>query len=140
MAVTLIIFCTLKWGGEWSLQRETLSQPVVDTNKFLKPDFTAEADNPTGHVAHDERGNAVWKWSHNLEKLPFQLGAPALSVAEDAPSAAGNAAINKLAVKAGYNPYESGLILKKSRAKKRDLKELSRWIEARKRTGEDSDV
>lgn len=112
---------------------------MVDTVKILRPEFASEADNPTGRVAHDERGNAVWKWSQELEVLPFQFDASTLSVAEDAPSPVGNVAINKVAVKSGYNPYESGLILKK-RAKKRDLKELSRWIEARKRAAEDADT
>lgn len=112
---------------------------MVDTVKILRPDFATEADNPTGRVAHDERGNAVWKWSQDLEVLPFQFDASQLSVAEDAPSPVGNVAINKVAVKSGYNPYESGLIVKKGRAKKRDLKELSRWIEARKLAGEASE-
>jgi hypothetical protein len=113
---------------------------VVDTVKILRPDFASEADNPTGRVAHDERGNAVWKWSQDLEVLPFQFDASTLTVAEDAPSPVGNIAINKVAVKSGYNPYESGLILKKGRAKKRDLREMSRWIEARKRAAQDSNT
>lgn len=108
---------------------------MVDTVKILRPDFAVEADNPTGRVARDERGNAVWQWSQDLEVLPFQFDAAKLSVADDAPSPAGNATVNKAAVKSGYNPYESGLIVKK-RALKRDLKELSRWIEARKRAAE----
>jgi hypothetical protein len=123
-----------------SFHWETATASVVDTVKIARPDFASEADNPTGHVAHDERGNAVWKWSQDLAVLPFQFEAPQLSVAEDAPSPVGNVAINNVAVKKGYNPYESGLILKKGRAKKRDLKELSRWIEARKRASEESDT
>ncbi len=113
---------------------------MVDTVKILRPDFSADVDNPTGRVDHDERGNAVWKWSQDLEVLPFQFDAPALSVAEDAPSPSGNAAINKVAVKSGYNPYESGLILKKSRAKRRNLQELSRWIETKKRLDSDPET
>jgi len=112
---------------------------VADTVKIPTPEFVAEADNPTGRVAHDDRGNAVWKWSRDLEVLPFQFDASKLTVAEDAPSPVGNVTVNKAAVKSGYNPYESGLILKK-RAKKRDLKELSRWIEARKRAAEDPEA
>ena len=112
---------------------------MVDTVKILRPEFASEADNPTGRVAHDERGNAVWKWSRDLEVLPFQFDASTLTVADDAPSPVGNVTVNKVAVKSGYNPYESGLILKK-RAKKRDLKELSRWIEARKRAGGDQEA
>ena len=113
---------------------------VVDTVEILRPDFAKDDDNPTGRVAHDERGNAVWKWSRDLAVLPFQFEQPALSVAEDAPSPVGNVTINKVATKTGYNPYESGMILKKARAKKRDLKELSRWIETRKKLGEASET
>lgn len=113
---------------------------MTDTVKIHRPDFDADLDSPTGRVAHDDRGNAVWKWSQDLEVLPFQFDAPALSVAEDAPSPVGNVTINKAATKSGYNPYESGLILKKSRAKKRDLNELSRWIETRKRMAASSDT
>ena len=110
---------------------------MVDTVKILRPEFASEADNPTGRVAHDERGNAIWKWSQDLEILPFQFDASTLTVADDAPSPVRNVTVNKAAAKSGYNPYESGLILKK-RAKKRDLRELSRWIEARKRSADDS--
>jgi hypothetical protein len=113
---------------------------VADTVKIQKPEFDFDADSPTGRVAHDDRGNAVWKWSQDLEVLPFQFDATGLQIAEDAPSPVGNVTINKVATKSGYNPYESGLILKKSRAKKRDLKELSRWIETRKRMATSSDT
>ncbi len=35
----------------------------------------------------------------------------------------------------GYNPYESGLLKRKPTAPKRDLRELSKWIEMKKRVG-----
>jgi hypothetical protein len=106
---------------------------VVDTIKIRKPDIAAVLDDPSGRVSRDERGNAVWEWSTRHEDLPVHLEVPSLALEDDAISALGNAKVNKVATKSGYNPYESGLILKKGRPKKRSLKELSRWIEARKR-------
>jgi hypothetical protein len=42
-------------------------------------------------------------------------------------------AANPAGLKKGYDPYESGLLAKKERRRKRDLRALSAWIEARKR-------
>ncbi|MCX7056637.1 MAG: hypothetical protein NTZ79_05420 [Proteobacteria bacterium] len=42
----------------------------------------------------------------------------------------------KIAAKGGNNPYESGLVKKTAPAVKRDLRELSRWIEERRQRGE----
>ena len=109
---------------------------MVDTIKMRKPDFAAVQDDPSGRVSRDDRGNAVWEWSTRHEDLPVHLEMPSLALEDDGPSPIGNAKINKLATKSGYNPYESGLILKNGRPKKRSLKELSRWIEARKRLEE----
>ena len=35
--------------------------------------------------------------------------------------------------KNGYDPYDSGMLVKKQRKKKKDLRALSQWIEKRKR-------
>lgn len=40
---------------------------------------------------------------------------------------------NRRGLKEGYDPYSSGLLDRKERRKKRDLRALSAWIEARNR-------
>ena len=40
---------------------------------------------------------------------------------------------NAKGTRLGYNPYESGLLKRKPAAPKRDLRELSKWIEMKKR-------
>ena len=41
---------------------------------------------------------------------------------------------------AGYNPYDSGTLSKQSWKKKKDLRELSKWIELRKKLGDKTDA
>jgi hypothetical protein len=113
---------------------------VVDTVKTRSAEFEGHSDYPSGRVARDERGNAVWQWSGHEEALPVDLEMPTLSLAEEPPSLLGSAKLNKVAAKSGYNPYESGMILKKDRPRRRDLRELSRWIEQQKQRGVDDDT
>jgi hypothetical protein len=93
-----------------------------------------EKTSPRGHVTHDARGNAVWSW--NVEPSVNQVRATDLSLeVPDAELLRGGRAghtINTAATAVGYNPYESGLLNKQARPKKRDLRELSRWIEQQK--------
>jgi hypothetical protein len=110
---------------------------VVDTVKMRRPDFSAANADPTGHVTRDDRGNAVWQWARDVNAVP-RLEHSGLSIVEDEATPLGTVRLNKVATKSGYNPYESGLIEKKGRARKRDLQELSRWIELRKQLGGDS--
>ena len=104
---------------------------MSDTAKMRKPDFTAALLNPSGRVSHDERGNAVWEWSRN--EIPAHLEHSGLAVADDAPSPGGTAKVDKVAAKVGYDPYQAGMIEKPSGPKKRNLRELSRWIELKKK-------
>jgi hypothetical protein len=95
-----------------------------------------------GKIAFDERGNAVYEWNEDRlseygndgERARRQaLDHPGLSVAEDEQK--NNAPIqnNSKGLRLGYNPYESGLLPSKPAAKKRDLRELSKWLEMKKR-------
>ena len=95
-----------------------------------------------GRIAFDERGNAVYEWNDDRLSEDGEAGErarrkaldhPGLSMVEDDQD--GNAPIqnNAKGLRVGYNPYESGLLPKKGAARKRDLRELSKWIEMKKR-------
>lgn len=60
-----------------------------------------------------------------------------LTIADDQPPPNAPVQVNQKGLKVGYNPYESGLLPKKEWKRKRDLKELSRWIETKRKIGKD---
>jgi hypothetical protein len=97
-----------------------------------------------GRIAFDERGNAVYAW--NDERLSEDgeegerarrsaLDHPGLSFVEEEQPADTPIRNNAKGARLGYNPYESGLLQRKATAPKRDLRELSKWIEMKKRVG-----
>jgi hypothetical protein len=46
---------------------------------------------------------------------------------------------NPKGLKVGYNPYDSGSLGKTARIKKLDLRELSKWIDAKRKAEESGD-
>lgn len=95
-----------------------------------------------GRIAFDERGNAIYAWNEDQLSLEGEEGErarskalehPGLSMVEEEP--VNNAPIrnNSKGLTLGYNPYESGLLPQKQTARKTDLRELSKWIEMKKR-------
>jgi hypothetical protein len=110
----------------------------------VRSDSVAKA----GKVGFDELGNAQFEWSNDRLNEDSQLGEslrkralahPGLSLVEE--EAPANAPIrqNPKGVRMGYNPYESGLLEKKEYKRKRDLHELSKWIEARRKLNQEPD-
>jgi hypothetical protein len=100
-----------------------------------------------GRLAEDDRGNVTWQWANKevlqaddtagaIERLRALVD-PSLDVVEDGPTPQGIE--NPVGLKTGYDPYESGALVKTGRQKKKktDLRELSKWIAA-KRKLEDS--
>ena len=94
-----------------------------------------------GQIAFDDRGNAIYEWQDESLKQEGEAGArarnqalahPGLAIVDD--EAPVNAPIrsNPKGLRVGYNPYESGVLAKKGPPKKRDLRELSKWMEAKK--------
>ena len=94
-----------------------------------------------GRLAEDDRGNVTWQWADDdalladntsgaMQRLRALVD-PSLDVVDDGPTAHGIE--NPAGLKTGYNPYESGALVKTERRKKTDLRELSKWIEAKRK-------
>jgi hypothetical protein len=111
----------------------------------LRPRVVARQDeNKPGKIAFDERGNAVYEWSDQRFEQDDEEGErarrralahPGLTTVEDEPSPADPIRNNPKGLRLGYDPYESGLLKKTGTRPKRDLRELSKWIELRKKAG-----
>ena len=97
-----------------------------------------------GQIAFDERGNAVYAWNDDRFSEDGEQGErarrkaldhPGLSFVEEEQPANTPIQNNAKGTRLGYNPYESGLLKPKTAAPKRDLRELSKWIEMKKKVG-----
>lgn len=91
-------------------------------------------------IAFDDLGNAVWQFAPDEETgvdtaaRPVRtLDHPALSIVEEEPPPSEIIRTNLKGLQTGYNPYDSGQLARKAARKARDLRELSRWIELRKK-------
>ena len=101
-----------------------------------------------GQIEFDDRGNAVYQRKDDLTVEDSENGErarrralahPGLSLVEDEPAANAPIRHNAKGLRLGYNPYESGLLSRKDVKKKRDLRELSKGIEAKKKLDETQD-
>jgi hypothetical protein len=103
---------------------------------------TVEPQQP-GRIAFDDRGNAIYAWNEDQLSLDGEEGErarrkalehPGLAMVEDEPVVNAPIQNNTKGLKVGYNPYESGLLQQKEVPKKKtDLRELSKWLEMKKR-------
>lgn len=97
-----------------------------------------------GRIAFDDRGNAVYEWNDDRLSEDSEAGErarrkaldhPGLSFVDEEQPANTPIQNNAHGTRLGYNPYESGLLKRKPAAPKRDLRELSKWIEMKKKVG-----
>jgi hypothetical protein len=96
-----------------------------------------------GHLGVDDRGNVTWEWKQDEDLLADDsLGAaerlsalvdPSLDVIDEVDTDDSPISVNPKRLKTGYNPYNSGALGKQSWKKKKDLHELSKWIELRRK-------
>jgi hypothetical protein len=100
-------------------------------------------DNDPGRLGVDDRGNVTWDWTGDEDLLADDtlgnaervraLVDPALKVQDEPDDPLNPVQSNAKGLKSGYNPYNSGALGKQSYKKKKNLKELSKWIELRKK-------
>lgn len=99
-----------------------------------------------GQIAFDERGNAVYEWQDGALKEDGEAGErarskalahPGLAIVDDDTPANAPIRSNAKGLRVGYNPYESGLLARKGQGKRRDLRELSKWMEAKRKAKPD---
>lgn len=106
-------------------------------------------DSAPGKLGTDDRGNVTWEWKNEGDLLTDEpIGAaervralldPGMDIAEEMDAPDNPLSVNPKRLKTGYNPYNSGALGKQSWKKKKDLHELSKWIELRKRMAEKKD-
>jgi hypothetical protein len=101
-----------------------------------------------GTVGFDERGNAVYQWSTDTlaedsdtgERMRNKaLDYHGLSLVDDEPPKNAPIQQNPKGLRVGYNPYESGMLAKKAVRKKKDLRELSKWVDMKRKLDKKSE-
>lgn len=101
----------------------------------------AQQPSQPGQIAFDDRGNAVYEWKEDYltadgvageRARDKALAHPGLAIVEDETPANAPIRSNPKGLRNGYNPYESGLLAKKGLRKQVDLRQLSKWMEAKK--------
>jgi hypothetical protein len=101
-----------------------------------------------GKVGFDARGNAVFQWSTDTlaedgdvgEQLRTKaLDYHGLALVDDEPPKNAPIQQNPKGLRVGYNPYESGMLAKKEVKKKKDLRELSKWVDMKRKLKDKSE-
>ena len=107
------------------------------------PSAPGNTDGAPGRLGVDDRGNVTWEWAEKddlqaddpigeAERLRVLVD-PSLKVADDPTDPMNPDQENPKGLKKGYNPYNSGALVKRRWRRKKDLRKLSKWIELRKK-------
>jgi len=122
-------------------------QGSMADNQHGKPRRRTTTPDPrageAGQLGKDDRGNVTWQWADDEELLAdddvgntariLALVDPTLQLKDEAPGPDPAKHVNAKGLKSGYNPYNSGALVKDDWKKKKNLRELSKWIKLRKR-------
>ena len=115
-----------------------------DTDKFKKisgdiremSHYAEEQRLGRGKIEFDELGNAIWvpyAGATSEDVMKRLLDDPNLAFSNEySQGTVKQVQQNPQGLKKGYDPYDSGLLVKKQWKKKKDLKKLSGWIKSRK--------
>jgi hypothetical protein len=108
----------------------------ISTDAKEMSHFAEEQRLGHGRVEFDELGNAIWvpfKGASGEDVMRRLLDDPSLAFSNEySQGTQKRIEKNQLGVKKGYDPYDSGLLVKKEWKKKKDLRKLSDWIRTRK--------
>jgi hypothetical protein len=89
-----------------------------------------------GRIEFDELGNAVWvpnSGARGDDVMRKLLDDPTLAFTSDySHGTQKRIEQNPQGIKKGYDPYDSGQLVKKDWKKKKDLRRLSEWIKTKK--------
>jgi hypothetical protein len=119
------------------MANETTRKPPVVPARMR----TTTEPNEPGRLAENDRGNVAWEWAQDdslqsddtagaIERLRVLVDPKLDVVDEDPPNTLKH---NAKGLKQGYNPYDSGALGKTERKKKKNLRELSKWIETKRK-------
>ena len=111
------------------------SRKIADNLKEISH-YAEEQRLGHGRIEFDELGNAIWV-PHSAvtgdDVMRRLLDDPSLAFSSDySPGTQKRIEQNQQGMKKGYDPYDSGVIVKKEWKKKKDLRKLSAWIKTRK--------
>jgi len=118
--------------------------PMGDAEKFRKisddakemSHYAEEQRLGHGRVEFDELGNAIWvpfSGATGEDVMRRLLDDPSLAFSNEySQGTQKRIEQNQQGMKKGYDPYDSGLLVKKEWKKKKDLRQLSNWIKTRK--------
>jgi hypothetical protein len=111
------------------------SQKIGDSMKEMAH-YAEEQRLGHGRIEFDELGNAVWvpaSSNASEEVMRRLLDDPTLAFSEDySAGTVKRIQQNPVGLKKGYDPYDSGQLVKKQWKKKKDLRKLSDWIKSKR--------
>ena len=111
------------------------SRKIGDSTKEMSH-YAEEQRLGHGRIQFDELGNAVWvpaSGNSSDDVMRRLLDDPNLAFSNDySQGTVKRIEPNAKGVKQGYNPYDSGMLVKKEWKKKKDLRRLSTWIKKNK--------